>query len=131
MNDTMVKRVVIETSLYYDENVTADVTIHSEDYMFSQAKQVKIQSKYDVFEVEVILKSTVTPGAIALNHFQNKKYHLKNYHSNFVTWYSSKKPSRTLFDIINERFNFKNRIGGMESVLEEIFVDVLLPRLYS
>ncbi|CAM4777871.1 unnamed protein product [Rotaria magnacalcarata] len=129
MNDTMVK-LVTETSLYYDENVTNYVAIHPEDGMFSQAKQVKILSKHDTFEFEVILKSTVTPGVIALNHFQRRKYHLKKYRSYFVSCYSYKTPSLTLFDIINERFNFKNRIGGMESLLEEIFGNVLLPRLY-
>jgi ATP-dependent 26S proteasome regulatory subunit len=35
-----------------------------------------------------------------------------------------------MFDIINERFDFKNKIGGMERVLEEIFGDVLLPHFY-
>ncbi|CAF2078750.1 unnamed protein product, partial [Rotaria magnacalcarata] len=67
---------------YYDENVTNYVAIHPEDDMFSQAKQVKILSKHDAFEFEVILKSTVTPGAIALNHFQQARQDQQNFGSN-------------------------------------------------
>ncbi|CAF1392972.1 unnamed protein product [Rotaria sp. Silwood1] len=126
----MAKRTVIQTSLYYNENVTDYIAIHPEDNMFSKAKRVEICNPYDVVEFEVILHSTVTLGAIALNRFQRKKYHLKKYHSYFVRCCSSEKSSRTLFDIINERFDFKTKIGGMESVLEEIAGDVLLSRLY-
>ena len=42
----------------------------------------------------------------------------------------SEKPSRSLFDIVSEQFDFKHKVDGMESVLEEIFGDVLLPRIY-
>ncbi|CAF4440289.1 unnamed protein product [Rotaria sp. Silwood2] len=130
MDTTMAKRTVIETSLYYDENVVNYVAIHPEDNIFLHTNRVEILNKYGVVEFEVILKPTVTLGAIALNRFQRKKYHFKKYHSYYVRCDSSEKSSRTLFDIINERFDFKNKVGGMESVLEKIFGDVLLSRIY-
>ena len=125
----MTKRTVIETSLYYDENITNYVAIHLEDDVFSDTNRVEILNDYGVLEFEVILKPTVTRGAMALNHFQRKKYHLKKYHSYSVRTCSPRK-SRTLFDIINERFDVKKKVGGMERVLEEIFGNVLLIRLY-
>ena len=82
-----------------------------------------------MFEFEVILKPTVTRGAMALNHFQRKEYYLKKYHSYSVQDCSPRKSSRTLFDIINERFDVKQKVGGMERVSEEIFGNVLLTRL--
>ena len=121
---------MIETSLYYDENVTNYVVIHLEDDVFSDTNRVEILNDYGVFEFEVILKPTVTRDAMALNHFQRKKYHLKKYHSYFVWACSPRKSSRTLFDIINERFDVKKKVGGMERVLEETFGNVLLTCLY-
>ena len=82
---------MIETSLYYDENVTNYVAIHSEDDVFSDTNRVEILGDYDVLEFEVILKPTVTRGAMALNHFQRKKYHLKKYHSYLGTGLFAKK----------------------------------------
>ena len=107
----MAKRTVIETSLYYDENVTNYVVIHLEDDVFSDTNRVEILNDYDVFEFEVILKPTVTCGAMVLNHFQRKKYHLRKYHSYFVRACSPRKSSRTLLDIINERFDVKKKVG--------------------
>jgi hypothetical protein len=130
MVTTMDKRVVIETSLYYDENVVNYVAIHPRDPMFSEASRVEILNKYGAVEFEVILKASVTPGAMAINRFQRKKYHLKMYRSYFVRCHLIKKPSRTLFDILDERFNFKSRIGGMERVLEEIFREVLSSKFH-
>ena len=97
---------------------------------FSRTNHVEILNEYGVFQFEVILKPTVTLGAIALNRFQRRKYHLKKYRTYLVRCLSPKRPSRTLFDILNERFDFKSKVDGMERALEEIFGDVLLPRLY-
>jgi hypothetical protein len=63
----MAKRVVIETSLYYDENIVNYVVIHPEDSMFSLANRVEILNKYDFFKFEIILKPTVKQGAIVSN----------------------------------------------------------------
>ena len=43
---------------------------------------------------------------------------------------SPRKSSRTLFDIINEQFDIRKKVGGIERVLEETFGNVLLIRLY-
>lgn len=129
----MAKRVVVETSLYYDEDINNYVAIHPEDSMFSNANRLEIMNKYGAVSFEVFLKSTVALGTIALNYRQRKKYHLKKYCSYFVrspSSSSSDKSSRTLFDILNEQFDFKSTVGGMENVLEEIFGGVLLPRFY-
>ena len=91
---------------------------------------MEILNKYGAFEFEVIVRRTVTSGTISLNNFQRKKYHLKKYRSYSIRYCSLSKPRRTLFEIINERFDFKSQIGGMERVLEEIFGDVLLLRMY-
>ena len=66
----MAKLTVIETSLYYDENVTNYAAIHLEDDAFSNTNRVEILNDYGVFKFEVILKSTITRRAMALNHFQ-------------------------------------------------------------
>ena len=121
---------MIETSPYYDENVVNYVVIHPEDGIFSHTNHVEILNEYGVFQFEVILKPTVTLGAIALNCFQHRKYHLEKCRTYLVRCFSPKRPSRTIFDILNERFDFKSKVGGMERVLEEIFGDVLLSRLY-
>jgi vesicle-fusing ATPase len=125
----MAERVVIETSLFYDEDYVNYVAISPDD-VFSRTNRVEITTKQGIFEFNVAIEPFVTPGAIALNRRQRKKYHLKLYHRYFVRPCSSSKSSRTLSDIINERFDFKSRVGGMERVFEEIFGDVLLPRLY-
>ena len=125
----MAKRVVIETPLYYDEDVTNYVAIHPEDVAFSCATLVEIVNKHGVFKFTIVIQPSITSGAIGLNRRQRKKYRLKLYHS-YIVRLSLYKPSVTLFDIINTKFNFRSRIGGMERVFEEIFGDVLLPRLY-
>ncbi|CAF1394366.1 unnamed protein product [Adineta ricciae] len=130
MADPVSKRVVIETKLYYNENVTNYVAFHPEDDILLDTNRVEILNKYVATEFEIISHPTVTKGAMALNRYQRKKYHLKKYHTYSVRFCSAKQPSRTLFDIINERFALKNKVGGMERVFEEIFGDVLLPRLY-
>ncbi|UJR28619.1 hypothetical protein I4U23_009852 [Adineta vaga] len=124
------KRVVIETSLYYNEEMVNYAAINPHDDMFSQAKQVEVFTKYGVVKFVVIINPSVTIGAIALNRFQRKKYHMKMYRSYVVRSYSPASPTRTFFEIINEKFNLNDKIGGMQKVLEEIFGNVLLPRLY-
>ena len=99
-------------------------------HMFSKAKQVETVTKYDVVNFEVILIPTMPSDAIALNSFQRKKYHMKKYKSYLVRSSSSPKHTHSFFDIINERFDFKTKIGGMDHALEVIFGDVLLSRLY-
>ncbi|CAF0711917.1 unnamed protein product [Adineta steineri] len=126
----MAQRVVIETPLYYNENIINYVAISPSDVTFSNLKQVEIVTKYEVINFEIFLNPTIVRGAMALNHYQRKKYRLKKYHSYLVCPCLSTTHSRTLFDIINEHFDFTSRIGGMKNVLEEIFGDVLLPRLY-
>ena len=122
----MAERILVETSLYYDENVVNYVAIHLEDGIFLHTNHVEILNEYGMFQFEVIIKLTVTLGAIALNRFQRRKYHLKKYRTYLVRCFSPKRPSRTLFDILNERFDFKSKVGGMERVLEEIVGDVFL-----
>ena len=54
MVTAMAKRVVIETSLYYDENVVNYVVIHPEDSMFAHTNRIEILNEYGVFEFEVL-----------------------------------------------------------------------------
>ena len=69
VDTTMAKRVVINTSLYYNENVVNYVAVHPNDSLFSQTNRVEILNKDYVIEFEVILSSTVTQGAVALNRY--------------------------------------------------------------
>ncbi|CAF1392510.1 unnamed protein product [Adineta steineri] len=91
---------------------------------------MEMVTKYEVNNFEVFFNPAIIQGAMASNHYQRKKYHLKKYHSYLIRSCLSTTHSRTLLDIINEHFDFKSRIDGMKNALEEIFGDVLLPRLY-
>ena len=75
----LVKRVVLETPLYYDEELNNYVAVHPEDDLLSREKQLEIGTKHGFFNFVILVKSFVTVGSIALNYQQRKKYHLKFY----------------------------------------------------
>ena len=66
MVTTMVKRVVISSSLYYDENIVNYAAVHPDDNILLHTNCVEILNKYSAFEFEVIVHPTVTSGTISL-----------------------------------------------------------------
>ena len=77
MATTMIKRVVINSSLYYDENIVNYAAVHTDDNILLHSNCVEIANKCSVFEFEVIVHLTVTSDTTLLNSFQ-RKYHLKD-----------------------------------------------------
>ncbi|CAF4502520.1 unnamed protein product, partial [Didymodactylos carnosus] len=64
---------------------------------------------------------------VGLNSQQRKRTKLKLFHQYDVKSHIKR---NSFFSIINKKYNFSRVIGGCEEVLEQIFGDVLLSRLY-
>ena len=60
MATTMIKQVVINSSLYYDENIVNYAAVHPNDNILFHTNCVEILNKYGAFEFEVIVHPTVS-----------------------------------------------------------------------
>ena len=124
----MQKRTVIKSKWYYNEELINLVAINHEDKELGMCKQIKVTNNHGSYVFSCTIGNFVPRGAIALNSYQRRKCRLKTYHAYHVEphIYNS---THSMSSLLNEKFNFKNKVGGADDVFEQLG-DLLLPRLY-
>jgi vesicle-fusing ATPase len=124
----MLRRTVIKSQWYYDEKIMNLVAINSEDKELSKCKQIEVTNKHGSYIFDCAIGYFVPRGAIALNDYQRREYRLKTYHSYYVKEHTCNSP-HTMSSLLNEKFNFKSKVGGADAVFEKLSY-MILPRLY-
>jgi vesicle-fusing ATPase len=81
-----------------------------------------------VFDKETY--SLVPYGYVALNRQQRKKHRIKKRHCYQVQPYIPNPLPLSIATIFDREFKYRERVGGLDSVFETIFSDVLLSRFY-
>ncbi|CAF1068985.1 unnamed protein product [Didymodactylos carnosus] len=118
---------VINSPLYYDEDVTNYATVNGINIDLSETKYLAITKRHGKFKFEAVTDIRVPKNTIGLNSRQRKRDRLKLYHTYNV------KPSvkqHSIVDLFDQKYSFRAKIGGEDKMFEKIFGEALLSRFY-
>ena len=113
----MLRRIVIKSKWYYDETIMNLVAFNSEDKELSKYKQIKVTNTHGSYMFDCATRYFVPRGDIALDDYQRRECRWKTFQSYYVEAYI-RNSSRTMSSLLNEKFNFKSKIGSVDAVFE-------------
>lgn len=126
----MPKLFVTNSYLYDGENDQNFAVLNSEQEDNFKTSQVKIINRHGEHVFDTIFYSLMPFDSIGLTRRQRENCGLKKNHRYYVLPHTPSETPVTLASIFDQKYNYRKYVGGMDDVLETIFGDILLCRLY-
>ncbi|CAF1425280.1 unnamed protein product [Didymodactylos carnosus] len=124
------KFTVINSPLYYDEDITNYATVNATDIDLSETQYLEITTRHGEFKFEAVTDIGVPSNTIGLNSRQRTRDRLKLYHTYYVKPSVKQSSLHSIVDLFDQKYNFRAKVGGSDTVFEKIFGEALLARFY-